>query len=105
MEHGLVEERIVQQAIRAKAPIPERILNAPALLPGLEFYYTAFLELSTCRSAGFGVGPIPWTAVNDYATRLGLTDDEFEGFSVVLKRLDAAYVSHETERQSKKTGK
>lgn len=71
-------------------------------MPGLDFYYGAFLELSTCRSIGMGAGPIPWTAVNDYAERMGLTDEGFETLLALVKRLDAEYLKWQDRKRKKK---
>lgn len=83
---------VLRQSVRNNQPIPKKIADAPQLLPGLDFFYTGFLELCTCRSVGFGTGPIPWTAVNEYAMRHSLTDEEFDTFSAAIKRLDVVYV-------------
>ena len=79
--------------------MPARIANAPQLLPGLDFFYIAFLELSTCRDVGMGLGPIPWTAMNAYAERYGLEDDDFAEFTWLLKRLDATYLQQQDEKR------
>jgi hypothetical protein len=87
--------------VRNKTAVPEKVANAPSLLPGLDFFYTAFLQLCTCRAIGFSVGPIPWTAVSEYARRHQLIDDDFETFAVVLKRLDSVYLDHQDKKRQK----
>lgn len=37
--------------------------NRPVLLPGLDFYFQAYAELSHDRPVGFGVGSIPWSSI------------------------------------------
>ena len=71
------------------------------LLPGLQFYYQAFLDLSTCRSVGMAEGPIPWDSIDAYAKHHGLVDDnEYDRFFLLIRALDAEYLRYR-ERQSK----
>lgn len=84
------------------APIPDKIKNAPILLPGLQFYYQAFLDLSTCRPLGMSEGPIPWSALNTYAEREGLTDDDYDRFSSLIRAMDAAYLGHRDKKREAK---
>lgn len=84
-------------------PIPDKIANAPDLGWGLDFYYTAFMELSTCRDLGMAEGAIPWTAVREFAEADGLLSDpdEFERFVTIIRGLDIAYLEHQKSKQKK----
>lgn len=73
-------------------PVPDVILNAPQLEPGLELYLDAFWELSSCRSVGMGLGPIPWTACEKYARVYRLDDDQADALVYHVARLDSAYL-------------
>lgn len=87
-----------------KRPLPDWYLEEPYLLPGESFYMEAFWELSTCRSFGNGVGPIPWTAIVQYGYTSELESDTLEIFVAVIRAMDAEYVkwqSAEAERQRK----
>lgn len=76
-KQGPHEKTIIEQALMRGLPVPDMIRNAPELLPGLDLYFVAFLELSTCRPATMaGVGPIPWTAIDQYAVAGGFTGDQ-----------------------------
>ena len=76
-------------------PLPDKIKNRPRLSPGLDFYYSAFWELMTCRPIGMMEGPIPWTAIHQYAVAHGVYDpDEIDRMSAVIKRMDIAYMEH-----------
>lgn len=57
-------------------------------------YYEAFTELSTCRSVGFGTGPIPWTAINQYGTRHGFDGEGFEYLVRMVRALDDAFLAY-----------
>ncbi len=83
---------------RGLRPLPDPIRDAPRLHPGLELYYTAFKELSTCRAIGMAAGPIPWTAMETYADKLGLTGDDFERFTVLVRMLDSEYLEYQLKR-------
>lgn len=62
------------------------------LIPGLGFYFNAFMALSSCRPIGMMEGRIPWTAAYDYAQRMGLDDEEFEDLWVLVSYMDAEYI-------------
>lgn len=100
---GQSEQVILRQAKLQKGPIPERILNAPQLEVGLEWYYEAFGKLTTCRSIGMGAGPIPWTAMNDYGIRYGLDGEEQDDFEYLIGAMDDAYLKHAAAQQEKKS--
>lgn len=70
---------------------------------GFEFFYDAFRELSTSRSNGLGVGPIPFTAIVEYFRIYELQD--FEEFSYVIRRMDNVYLELEAQdAKGKKDG-
>ena len=77
-----------------RQPIPDVMANAPELGLGLEFFYEAFLELSTCRAVGFGVGPIPWVAMDRYARRYGVAGEDFDRFRQLIRALDEVFMAH-----------
>lgn len=58
----------------------------------------AFYDLDTCRSVGFDVGPIPWTAINAWAAEHGLAGELRRVFVTVIRRMDAAWLQAERER-------
>ena len=68
--------------------------NEPLLLPGDEFYLTAFYELSTCRSIGWALGPIPWRDIIFYAHYAELEADLLPVFVLALRAMDAAYLEY-----------
>jgi len=81
----------------AGRPVP-----ATAIPPELEDndgrYVNAFWHLSTCRIVGpSGVpGPIPWTAIDQYAERYGFVyfDDIYDEFVAVISAMDQEFVTH-----------
>jgi hypothetical protein len=76
--------------------------------PGLDhwqaFAWRAFNELHSCRSYGFGgvPGPIPWTAIRQWASEHGVTDpDEFDDLVYLTFELDGAWREAEAEAVEK----
>lgn len=98
IEQGPTEELLIDQATKGRAPIPEVIVNKPELLPGLGFYYYAFNALSSCRDMAFGVGRIPWNAVNDLSLRYGMSLSELERFWDLICRVDSVYIVLKTKQ-------
>lgn len=95
------EKLIIEQARKRKQPIPETIAKAPTLYEGLDLYYDAFTELTSCRQIGNAQGPIPWTAINDYCLRYEITGTEaFSYFTAMIRALDEAYLNHIAKSKS-----
>lgn len=69
----------------------------------MSFFIDAFREISSCRQFGFGVGPLPFTAIVEYSRLYDVGDlDEFLYF---MRRLDDSYlglVKQDQERKAKK---
>jgi hypothetical protein len=59
----------------------------------------AFWELSSCRAFGMSLGPIPWTAIVEYAERKGLDSSMIPVFEVVMRELDECYLTDLREQQ------
>ena len=80
-------------------PLPDRIQNAPELHMGLEFYYSAFLDLTSCRAVM--EGPISWLSTDEYATRLGLSDEQREDLLYHIARMDKTFLDFHTKKREK----
>jgi hypothetical protein len=94
LEQGPNEKTIIEQCIRNRMPLPAAIANAPELELGLDLFYLAFMDLTTCRSMGFGEGPVPWSAVRDYCNELELEGDQREDMFAHIRLMDTAYLSY-----------
>ena len=81
-----------------RLPLPKRIQNAPELHFGLELYYGAFIDLSTCRAVGFAEGPIPWTVLQDYCLAMEIEDEQKEDLFFYVRALDNAYLEHQAKK-------
>ncbi len=94
MDQGPAEQKIIEQCARSGWDLPEKIKNAPSLLPGLELYYIAFMSLEASRQIGMGAGPIWWTTVQDYCERQGLDEEQTEAMHIHIKAMDTAYLKN-----------
>lgn len=101
LEQGPTERKIIELSIRQRLPLPDAIANAPELELGLDLFYTAFHDLSSCRTLGFGEGPIPWLAVDDYCRRQGITGVQREDMLYHVQQLDTVYLEYRAKQASK----
>lgn len=102
LQQGAHEAKIVEQAQKLGMPLPAVMANKPRLLMGLDFYWRAFWELSTDRDIGMAEGPIPWTAMNQWAIRYNIVNYEFDRFVILIKGMDSVYIDHRTKQHKKK---
>ena len=81
--------------------MPEKYQNAPDLPEWQQWYYLAFLDLSTERS-GMGDGPIRWSAICSWAEKHCIVDDgDFELFKWIIQGIDMDYLKHQAEKQKR----
>lgn len=71
---------------------------------GFGFYIDAFRELSTCRPSSFDVGPIPFTAVVEYAKIFEVGPDDFEEFLYVIRAMDSEFLKAQNKKAAPKNG-
>jgi hypothetical protein len=100
MTQGSVEKTILGQAYTQDAEIPEIMREAPDLSPGLELYRTMFFDLSSCRSLGMGVGPIPWTAIHAYCRHHELDVEQEDMAHYLLRRMDEFFLEHVNRKKN-----
>lgn len=85
--------------MRDRQPLPERIQNAPELYLGLEMYYLAFLDLTSCRAAGYGTeGPISWMTIEEYADRKEIYGSQREDLHYYISNMDASYLEFKSTK-------
>lgn len=68
-------------------------------ISGLEYYWEAWRELSTCRPVGMGLGPIPFTAMKEYFDIY--PSGEFVEFHYIMRRLDDSFLLMEEDKKKK----
>ena len=101
LEQGKTEKAIIEQCIRERMPLPDTIANAPELGPGLDFFYTAFLDLTSERKMGFSAGPVGWLSIHEYAKAYEVTGEQREDLFYHVQKLDEAYLKWSNDRNSK----
>lgn len=88
----------ITNRLRKGAPMPDWYAQGePQITEAQTFYVKAFWDLSTCRSFGLGVGPIPWRDIAAYAREAGLDRDVRAAFVAIIRRMDAAYLERRRE--------
>ncbi len=99
MEQGPTEAFIIQQCMQQRMPLPDKIANAPYLLLGLELYYMAFMDLTTCRGQGYGSeGPIGWLQIHEYCIVNDIWGEQREDMIYHVQHLDAEYLEFKGKR-------
>lgn len=83
-------------------PLPNSIQNAPELNLGLGLYYTGFLDLTSCRQVGMGLGPIPLLSILEYCMINGIEGEQQEDFVWFIQRLDSKYLDWSRTRAKPK---
>ena len=77
----------------------------PEIGHGLQFYRQAFHDLHTARPQGMGGGgPIPWTAINEWALRHGVDGDDFDDLVMMVRAQDGTWLEYQADQKpAKKT--
>jgi hypothetical protein len=82
-------------------PLPKSIQDAPFLHFGLQIYFDAFFELSSCRINSFEIGRLNWLMIDEYCKRQGLDEEQSEDMHYFIRKMDDAYVEYQKDKQSK----
>lgn len=99
LEQGPTEKVIIEQCVRQRLPLPDKIANAPEIAFALEVYYLAFMDLTSCRGSGYGTeGPISWLAIHQYADAKRFEDDQREDLFYFVQKLDMVYLNFKTKK-------
>ena len=64
---------------------------------GFEWLWQAFIDLGTCRHYGMSPGPIPWTAIEEYARVNELGVDDTWMLHRVIRRADDVWLAQKAE--------
>lgn len=98
---GPHQDQIAAAAEEMGQPIPETVSDRPEIRPDLEIYWEAYMDLNGTRASGFGLGPIPWTALDRFAARHGLDDpEEFQNLKEIVWLVDKEYLTwHEDQKK------
>lgn len=83
--------------------MPAPLLSKPDIMPGLEYIWRAFIELSGSRTVHMeGVGCIPLTELLAYCNLFEIVDDQREELVRCFLTLDAHFVALTEKRKPAK---
>jgi hypothetical protein len=103
LEQGPTEQFILEQCAQdGFRRIPDAIANAPELDPSLGLFWSAFWDLNSCRSAGMALGPIPWTAMQQWCTLYGVSGEQQADLEFLVGQLDAAFLKWSNRKSDNK---
>lgn len=71
----------------------------------MELYRRAFRELTSDRPVGMAPGPIPWSSIDRWAARHGITGEQFEDLVCMVRAQDDEYMQHQRDSKKSKKGK
>lgn len=99
---GEHEQQIIEQAIDRGLKVPDRIVNQPDLMPGLELFYTAFINLSSDRLSAFELGPIPTMSILNYASYHEIEGVDAQNFLYIIRCMDNVFINFHDKKQKAK---
>lgn len=71
---------------------PAQFYEQPDINPQWSFYWQAFHDLSSERQIGMAIGPIPRSAIKNYADEFSIVGDRFDSFERIIRSVDAEYL-------------
>lgn len=99
LQQGPIEQTIIRQCVQQRLPLPDSIANSPILFIGLELYYAAFLELTSCRGASYSSeGPIDWFSIKKWCKENQLDEEQEENMFYFVSRLDKVYLDFKANK-------
>jgi hypothetical protein len=96
------EQSVIDRCNRTGSAIPDKILNAPELWLGLDYFYDIFMELSNDRGVGMGLGPIPSHSIRAFCKDTGCTFEEQSEITHIIRQLDSVYLKFYSEKTKAK---
>ena len=95
----------IESGLKKGRPLPSWYIEEPSVDAGDACYLTAFGELSTSRSLGMGVGPIPWKIITEYGAFHGLDYELLVPFISIIMGLDRLFLERMNAKQNIKPSK
>lgn len=102
MVYGDAESWLLEEAATGDPAALKAINARPDIDSYLNFVWEAFWELCSDRPVVpmGGVGAIPFSSIDRYSARVGLSDtDHFTRFLTLIRRMDAKYLANVNERK------
>lgn len=90
------------EIVEAKGKNVKAFDEKPQLLPGLDFYMQAYMELLPDRQIGMAAGMIPWYNIKQYACHHGVDcPNEFDRFLRYIRTLESTHRQFEDSKDGK----
>ena len=93
-------DTLIERGVPYKS-LPEWFRDEPDLESWDLFYHNAFWRLTTERSIGFAMGPIPHSKILEYAYEAGLNSGILPLFEAVIRHMDSTYVEWSADQQTR----
>jgi hypothetical protein len=91
--NGSSYQGVVKAAADSRKGLPEKFIEIGEMTePWMAFYIESFFELSTERSVGMGIGPIPWSSIFNYASAFEFTGSDYHTFHSIIRAMDSHYL-------------
>lgn len=85
---------------RIRGTPPKALASKPRTWPHLEWVLEAFLDLTSSRQIGWGIGPIPVSEVTAYCDLVGMADPVSRiEFLRLIRAMDNASLAHEGRKR------
>lgn len=94
---GATAERLGKAFEDRGLDLPEHLAR-PDVLDGYEEFLAAFWHLNSDRQIGFGVGPIPFSAIHRYADRALIETEEFWLLHDLVRAMDGVFLEHHAKK-------
>jgi hypothetical protein len=90
---GKREWSSIEAGLLKRGAAPDWYVDKPPISEQDRFYLAAFQRLTTTRDNGFGLGPIPWDKIVDYAAIKQLSPQNTDLFCEVISSMDDAFLT------------
>lgn len=87
-------------ALEAEGEDVPALREMPSIV-GLEWIWTAYMDLRTCRDVGMAVGPIPWWAIEMYKERKGYSWEEGSLMEYCLEAIERKLSKYQEKKDKK----
>lgn len=92
--------RAAKEAAGEDGATPE-VLEPPEIMDGFGGWYEDFWSLSTERQIGFGVGPIPASAIDRHVS--GWSYEDADMFEFCIREMDGVYLMKSNKAEDQQT--
>lgn len=104
LEQGPLQHQLLRDAYKSRMPVPDKFKNAPDLLPGVELYFTGYLELASFAGLPRARRQIVWADVRAYALDHGFDEEQRFIWFECVAALDREWLGWEAKKRTRGNG-